>query len=169
MTTPLPAAAIERLEDSLTGELQLLEQLQQLSAELLKHRSEEQRERRSHDDSRAALSRMEQAISGFRRQREATLAELQVLTGAPLRLAGLIARMEPESAIRMDRLRRELISKIVEIRSMNLAAQMSLIYRMDHYRQLLTAISGNSSAADIYQPTGRLENSLMENSLVQDC
>lgn len=166
---PVSPAAIRKIEQLLRNELSVCAQLETLSEELLDLRGRTAEGADGHEQVRRKLEAVDALQRQLQQEREATLADLQVLTGEPVRLGRLIARLpEGETAV-IQQLRQELLGKMIRIRSMNLAGQMSIVYRLEHYRQLVQAWTGSVPGQDLYLPTGRMEGLPTQPHTIQDC
>jgi hypothetical protein len=154
-TSPLLAATdTELIAGQLEAELALLDQLEAHCRQLLVERSATERTAPEPAASGPTLEAIERQHARLERQRQETLTVLQPLAAGPVRLSRLIARADAAGQARLGRLRMAVLDKMVRIRSMTLASQMALVYRLDHYRQLMAALSGLGQEPATYLPGG---------------
>lgn len=154
-TRPLAPAEAALIAGQLEAELGVLEELETHCRRLLVERAAGDGEASGQPASRAALEAIDQQRQRLEQQRQATLSVLQPLAVGPVRLSRLIARADSASQVRLGGLRSAVLDKMVRIRSMTLASQMALVYRLDHYRQLLAALGGSEQEPATYLPGGR--------------
>jgi hypothetical protein len=153
--SPLAPAAAALIAGQLEAELAVLGQMETHCRQLLVERAGAVAPGPDPASARETLDAIDLQRQRLEHQRQETLAILQPLTVGPVRLSRLIARADSASQVRLGQLRAAVLDKMVRIRSMTLASQMALVYRLDHYRQLLAALGGAEQEPATYLPGGR--------------
>ncbi len=169
-TNTFSTAQVETIQRLLEDEFQAMTRLEELAQSLVtSHDAPNQKTPNDPDTSRQLLEQLNADYQELQAVREQTVTRLGEITGEPVQLTRLIAQVDPARADSLRRLRGSLLDKMIRIRSIIFAGQMSLAYRVDHYRQLLAAISGQSATPNIYGADGRAENPASNTTIVQDC
>ena len=118
---------------------------------------------------RESLLRQFLPVLEGRRQLATVREELDpMLEGRPT-VSMLSKRLDEPARSDLIRLKRDILNKINEVRSINIGNQAVLIYSINFYDRLLSGLSGESVSAPCYSANGEIQKSWGGGLLKTDC
>lgn len=118
---------------------------------------------------RESLLRQFLPVLEGRRQLATVREELDpMLEGRPT-VSMLSKRLDEPARSDLIRLKRDILNKINEVRSINIGNQAVLIYSINFYDRLLSGLTGESVSAPCYSANGEIQKSWGGGLLKTDC